>query len=183
VKLVSGHAELDDVDDFLDSLNTIGADHGCTVQAVDARYVAGRRHLTRALELADRALDRDDAIARDRGVELLLYVAGTRQIDRAFEIGVSTGRTPIVVVVDAPESDPDGQTPPGAESAESIADAKAAAASAVESRLDPAPFDEIVCDRTRVQEWFDIGDTERDATTATLQALVCERVALLALET
>lgn len=170
MKLVPGYADVEAVDDFVDSLATIAVEHDCTVQAVDARYVAGRTHLTRALELADRAIDRDVAIARDRSVELLLSVAATRQIERAFEIGVSAGQQSVVVLVDASSA------------AEDATSAEQQAATDVEALLEPAAFDDIVGDEARIREWFDIDDTEREVTTASLEALVCERVALLALE-
>lgn len=170
MKLVSGYAEIEAVDDFVDSLSAIAAEHDCTIQAIDARYVAGRAHLTRALELTDRAISRDVAIADDRSVELLLSIAGTRQIDRAFEVGVSTGRTPVVVVVDASEVDgPASQV-------------QEQGAKAVESLLELATFDEIIADEDSLREWFEIDETELAATDASLETLVCERVALLSLE-
>jgi KEOPS complex subunit Cgi121 len=102
---------------------------------------------------------------------LLLSIAGTRQIDRAFEVGVSTGRTPVVVVVvDASEVDgPASQV-------------QEQGAKAVESLLELATFDEIIADEDSLREWFEIDETELAATDASLETLVCERVALLSLE-
>lgn len=177
MKLVAGHVDVTDVDELVDSLSAIAIEHDCTVQAVDARYVAGRRHLARALELADRAIERGRAIARNRGVEVLLYVAATRQIERAFETGVSEGRSPIVVLVDG--------DPTVSATSRSNPDAcdESGAASAIEELLDPAPFDDLAGDRQLIRDWFEIGDDEIAATECSLEALVCERVALLALET
>lgn len=166
MRVVEGIADVDDLDAFLDRLNGIAADHGVTVQAFDARYVVGRRHLDRAVELADRAFDRGENVARERGVEILLYAAGRRQIDDALEMGVNEGRTPVAVVV----SDAGG----GRES-------EAAAAAAVDDLLEPAAtLDDV--DAERVRAFFDVTEAEIGATDGDLTDLVEERVALLDVE-
>ena len=164
MELVEGTATVDDVDAFVARLGEIGDAHDVTVQAFDARYVVGREHLERARALADRETERGEAIARDRAVEILLYAAGRRQINQAIEMGVDEGMTPAVVLVDG----------------EDAAD-ESAAAEAVRELLDPAAtLGEF--DRQRVLDFFDITETELDATDGTLADLVCERVALLVVE-
>jgi KEOPS complex subunit Cgi121 len=124
-----------------------------------------RTHLGRALDLADRALDRGENVARDRAVEILLYAAGRRQIDESLRIGVAEGETPTVVLVAA---DPD---------ASNDADERSAAG-AVADLLVPA--DTLgAFDAERVRTFFGIGEAELAATDATLAELVHERVALL----
>jgi KEOPS complex subunit Cgi121 len=156
----------DDVDALVAELDEVATAHGVTVQAFDAELVVDRRHLERALELADRERARGEGIARDRAVEVLLYAAGRRQIDRALEMGVGPGATPAVVLVDAEDGVDDGDSD------------EAAAADAVSDLLEPA---ETLGDHdpARVRAFFDIGDTEMGATDADLPALVHERVALL----
>jgi KEOPS complex subunit Cgi121 len=178
MRVVDGIATVEDVEAFVDRLDAIGDEHGVAVQAIDARYVAGRRHLERAVELATRERGRGAAIARDPGVELLLYAAGRRQIDRALEMGVDEGESPVVVVV----ADVDG----GAAGKDDEADGNGdedAAADAV-AALDPfdSGVDTDAGDRERIREFFDIGERELAATDATLEELVCERVALLVVE-
>jgi len=138
--------------------------HDTTVQAFDARYVVSRRHLERAVELADRARERGNAIARDRGVEILLYAAGRRQIDRALEMGVDEGETPAVVLVDGDDDE-----------------TETAAAEAVAGLLDPAETLGTY-DGARVRSFFDVEQAELDATGRGLEGLVLERVALLVVE-
>ncbi|WP_049901697.1 KEOPS complex subunit Cgi121 [Halococcus agarilyticus] len=172
MELVEGRATVEDVDGFVARLGTIGDEHGCAIQAFDARYIVSRGHLERALELADRARARDEAVARDRGVEILLYAAGRRQIERALELGVDAGEGPVVVLVAADDDE--------------TSDERAAAA-AVAERLDTARIlDETDTldgfDEARVCEFFGIGDAELAATRAGLDALVGERVALLDVE-
>lgn len=166
----------DDVDALITRLGEVADEHGVTVQAFDAGLVVDGRHLERAVELADRERARGDAIARDRAVEILLYAAGRRQIERAFEMGVAPGATPAVVLVDAPSGgDADEHDGSGA------ADAEQAAAGAARALLEPA---ETLGDYDpgRVRAFFDIGEGELAATAADLPALVHERVALLVVE-
>jgi KEOPS complex subunit Cgi121 len=168
MQVVEGRARIDDVRAFVETLGEIGEDHGCVVQPLDARYVVDRAHLERAVELAERARERGEAIADDPAVEVLLYAAGRRQIDRALEMGVGEGECPVVVVVLE-------------RGAGDSMDAERAAAEAVADLLDPA---ETLgnYDVDRVRAFFDVGDRELAATDAGLPALVRERVALLPVE-
>ena len=173
MELVEGRATIEDIDRFVADLTAIGDDHDCAIQAFDARYIVSRGHLERALELADRARTRSEAVAHDRGVEILLYAAGRRQIDRALELGVNAGERRIVVLVAA-----DDEGDPNAE--------RAAAAAVVERLESGTVLDDADTldgfDEARVRAFFGIGDAERAATNAGLDALVCERVALLDVE-
>ncbi|MDZ7746437.1 MAG: KEOPS complex subunit Cgi121 [Halobacteriales archaeon] len=154
-----------DTDAFVTRLSEIGVEYDVTVQAFDARFVVGERHLTRAVTIADRERERGNAIARDRAVEILLYAAGRRQIRRALELGVSEGETPAVILVTT-----DGPTGDEAGAREMIADL-------LEQRPTLGDYDP-----ERVRSFFDIGDKELAATDATLADLVLERVALLVVE-
>jgi KEOPS complex subunit Cgi121 len=161
MQVVEGIATVTDVDAFVDRLDDVGREHDAAVQAFDARYVVDREHLSRAVELANRAVERGEAIARDRAVEILLYAAGRRQIHRALEMGLTPGDCPAVVVVDGGD--------------------EAAAAGAVADLLDPAGTLGAY-DRERVLAFFDVSERELAATSAGLPDLVRERVALLTVE-
>ena len=165
MRVVEGEATVADVDAFVEQLGAIGEDHAVAVQAFDARYVVGRAHLEQAVRLANRAAERGDQIARDRAVEILLYAAGRRQINRALAMGVDDGTTPAVVVVDGLAEGAD----------------EAGAAAAVEAMLDPA---ETLgkYDRERVLDFFDISERELAVTDGTLEDVVCERIALLTVD-
>jgi KEOPS complex subunit Cgi121 len=168
VRLVEGVVDVDDVDALVAALDAVAAESGATVQAFDGRYVVSRRHLERAVELADRAIDRGEAIARDRGVEILLYAAGRRQITDALELGVSAGSNRVVVLVDTDDD--------AAEVESDIADA---VRSRVVDTVEPTLGE---YDAERVREYFDIGEQELDVVGGDLEALVLERVALLVVE-
>lgn len=161
MELVEGVAHIESVDSFVTRLNAIEKEHETTVQAFDARYVVDRTHLERALTLADRAIERGENVARQRSVETLLYAAGRRQIDRALELGVETGETPTVVLVEGGEEQ--------------------AATDAIRELLEPEPT-LGTDDQARVRSYFDITEQELSATDATIPELVHERVALLTVE-
>lgn len=182
MEVVEGTARIDDVEAFLGKLDAVADEHGVTIQAFDARYVVGREHLERAVELATRAIDRGETIAREEGVEILLYAAGRRQINRALEMGVAEGEWPVVaVVVDTDRESPGCDPADDESSAGDSTDRERAAAADLREHLDPAEtlgkYDE-----PRVCEFFGVTDGEREATAGDLADLVCERVALLVVE-
>jgi KEOPS complex subunit Cgi121 len=163
VKLVEGTVDVDDVDDFVARLDDISTDTGATIQAFDARYVVSERHLERAVELADRAIDRGENVARDRAVEILLYAAGRRQITEALELGVSPGTNRVVVLVDGGD--------------------ETAAAEAIRTRvLDDVGETLGSHDPERVRAYFGITGPELGVVDGDLESLVLERVALLVVE-
>ncbi|WP_158855311.1 KEOPS complex subunit Cgi121 [Halorhabdus sp. CUG00001] len=177
MEVVEGHLEVDDLDAVLERLGAIGAEHDVAIQAFDARYVTGREHLRRACELADRAHAREEMIAHDPEVEILLYAAGRRQIQDALAMGVSQGQQPAVIVCHAVGDRQNG------DGDENVSERERAAGEVVEAMecLDRA--DTLgAADPDLVAAFFDIADAERAATDATLSELVLERVAMLVVE-
>lgn len=162
MEIVEGIAEIDAVPAFIEQLSEIGAEYGCVVQAFDPAYVAGREHLCVAVERAKRAESRDDMIADELGVEILCYAAGRRQINQALEMGVSTGTQPVVVVV--------------------VGDRSLTAKSAITELIQEEPVLEAQRDEERIMSYFDITAEERAVSSASLEALVIERVSLLVVE-
>ncbi|RQG95074.1 KEOPS complex subunit Cgi121 [Natrarchaeobius chitinivorans] len=172
MELLECRLSVDDLDAFVSRLGEIGDDHGVTIQAFDARYVADRNHLERAVELADRSIERGENVARDRAVEILLYAAGRRQIDRALEMGVGEGGNRAVILIAGDET---SEVDDARESAALEALEELEAVASLEATL-AEPDERTLCD------FFEITDAERAATDASLSALVRERVALLEVE-
>lgn len=164
MEVVEGRADIDDVGTFVAELDEIQTEHAVTVQAFDAHYVVDRAHLERAVELAERARDRGDTIAEDFGVEILLYAAGRRQINRALTMGVSEGTCPVVAAVVG----------------DSEADVRAATGDLRERLTEEATLGAY--DSALVRSFFDVTDTELRATDGTLADAVRERVTLLPVE-
>ena len=183
VGLVAGTVAIDDLDAFLADCDAIAADTGAVVQAFDADLVVSATQLREAARLAARAIARGEAVARDPGVEILLYAAGRRQIDRALELGVSEGERRVVVLVADFGDVPDADRP----AADLDAAVEAVRALTVDSEdrgrssVDGGDF-EIAFDEDRVREFYGVTDRELAATNGGLADAVRERVALLDVE-
>lgn len=189
MKLLAGAATIDDLDGFLDACSAVADERGVTVQAFDADYVVGRDHLRRAVELASRARERGENVARDRSVEILCYAAGRRQIEDALTMGVSEGRGRVVVLVDDPDADggdaEDGVdgTPGAGTAPDRGPEGETTAAADLRDLfgLDPVE-DPRSHDPALVRSFFGVSDDELAAAAAGLAPLVVERVALLDVE-
>lgn len=184
MRRLTGTETITDLDDYLATVDAVGDETDCTVQAFDARYVVDETHLRRARRLADRAFARGENVARDRGVEILLYAAGRRQIDRALEMGVSEGTLPVVVLVAANEGVVDEMGTDETttdETATDDIDPDTSERRAVDRLRERPSFDPgtVAPERDRVRAFFDVTDRERAATDGDLADLVHERVALL----
>lgn len=163
VEVVTGTPTVD-ADAFLDALAAVRDDCGlAVVQAFDARHVADRDHLRRAFELAERERERGNAIARDREMEVLLYAAGRRQIDRALTMGAREGEPAAVLVA--------GREAAVADGVRAVRALDCFDAGAVELG-DPATL----------RDFFEVSDAELAAADGDLAGLVAERVALLTVE-
>ncbi len=76
---------------------------GALVALLDARGVAGERHLLSAWAHLGRARQRGEGRLRDRGAEFLLFVAGDDQLPRALsKVGVQEDTEGFVVVTEPP---------------------------------------------------------------------------------
>lgn len=162
MEFVEGVAEISAVPAFIERLTRVGAEYGCVVQAFDPALVAGREHLRVAVERAKRAESRDDMIADDLEVEILCYAAGRRQINQAFEMGITAGSQPVVVVI--------------------VGDQEAGAKATVGEVVREEPVLVEHRDEERIMSFFGITDEERAVSSASLEELVIERVSLLVVE-
>ncbi len=185
-RLIHGTASIDDLDEFLARLDAVADETGAVVQAFDAGLVVSQAHLSEAIRLAARSIARGEAVARDPGVEVLLYAAGRRQIDRALDLGVSEGEQRTVVIAADFEAVP-GAGRPAADldaAIEALAGTLHSADAGPPSpdgsmADDDTPFD---YDEDRVREFYGIADRELAATAGGLADIVRERVALLDVE-
>lgn len=172
---------VDDLDEFVAQLGRIGDRHGVTIQAFDAHYVVDRSHLEHARKLADRAIEREGNIARDRAVEILLYAAGRRQINRALEMGIDVSKTDAVVLIDGDSSGNEGGR--GSANGENVEPETAAREELLNvDAIEPTGSTLESVDTETVCSFYEVTDTERAATDASLSELVRERVALLEVE-
>lgn len=174
VRIVEGVLVVDDLDAFLASLESIREETGAVVQAFDADRVVDAAHLRLATRLAVRSIARGEAVARDPAVEILVYAAGRRQIDRALDLGVSPGERRAALVV-ADLGDVAGANRPAADLETAVA--------SVEDLLSGGPEPTLgEFDDGAVRDYYGVTDRELDATDGDLADVVHERVALLDVE-
>lgn len=149
-----------------------------SVQLVDLDRVPGHRYLVLAIANAVKSFHSKQPITRTLGMELLLYVAGLRQINEALRrIGV-TAATRRVVAIAVGDS----------------ADQVLVAAKTLTESLDQEADDELMDDWSparikSVRSGFEVGVQELKAVrkkgeteTATLERLAVERSAMLAVK-
>lgn len=201
VGLLAGEAVVDEPEAFIERLREVAAAHDCVIQALDGRYVACARQLERAVELAERSFARGENVADDPALEILLYAAGTRQIDRALELGVDAGTGPVAIVVvpagrfevgdgGGETTDADSRSkpasvtrdearPPNRELREATAAIEVEGSLELDDRPDAVG---VAADPERIDAFYGITPAELGATSADRCALVCERVALLEVE-
>ena len=145
---------------IVSTLRSLSKESPALVALLDARAVAGERHLLSAWAHLGRARGRGESRLRDRGAEFALYVAGDDQLPRALaKVGVSDSTEQFVLVAERP-LDPVALLP----RFELEGDPSAF----------PRPVDEVLLERLGIEE------AERRAVPPTAwEGLVLERVALL----
>ena len=173
LRCIAGKVRISDVDDFLAILKDIAHRYSVAIQAMDAELVAGEAHIKSAVQKAVRAIRQGDSITNDLSMEVLLYAAGRRQIERALAMGVSVGdnkKVIIVIIDDTNDKDLD------------------AIADELKQRvgLEEQPMEELESEtdteekRNKLMRFFNITDAEIAAVgERKLKMLVLERVALL----
>jgi KEOPS complex subunit Cgi121 len=171
-KIIAGVVYIAEVGEFLSLLSTIARTYGVTIQAMDAELIAGEGHIKSAVKKALRAVERKRNITSDLGLEILLYAAGRRQIERALAMGVSEGEQKIaLVIVDADAGEKD---------LEAIAEAVKRKAGIREEQMSALELEYNAAKRAGIKKFFDITDAElRAVGEKKLKLLVLERVAML----
>ncbi|MCI4348724.1 MAG: hypothetical protein L3J93_00680 [Thermoplasmata archaeon] len=132
------------------------------VALMDARGVAGERHLLSAWAHLGRARSRGESRLRDRGAEFLLYVAGDDQLPRALaKVGVGADTEEFVLAGEPPREPAALLEKLGLVAADGIY---------------PRPVDAELLDRLGIQK-----EDRSIVPEASWEGLVLERIALLEL--
>ena len=98
IQILEGTVFIQNKELFLKKIKEISCGKNLAIQALDADKLAGKKHLTFAIEKALNSFKRGTNIANDLAKEIMLYAAGTRQINRAIKIGVHDGWNNIAIV-------------------------------------------------------------------------------------
>lgn len=163
MRVLERTAVVEETDAFLGELTEIREEHGVAAQAFDARYVISPLHVKEAVGKAKRSFDRGENVADELSMEILLYAAGTRQIDVATRMGLRRGEHDTVFVVEGEGDEP----------AE-----KGAADELLSMTYEQDEF--VYGDESRLLDFFGLTDEEVGAVGEDrLEYLVLERVSLL----
>ncbi|CAG0999356.1 MAG: KEOPS complex subunit Cgi121 [Candidatus Methanoperedens sp.] len=98
IHILEGAIFIKDIEIFLTKIKEISKGKDTVILALDADKLAGKEHLMFAIEKAMKSFKTGRNIANDLGKEIMLYAAGTRQINRAMNIGVHNGNNNIALV-------------------------------------------------------------------------------------
>lgn len=88
------------IDSFVQQLLAFSKQEQLVIQAFDARLIYGKNHLIAATTHAKRAFQQGTNATNSLALEILLYAAGERQIQKAIKkIGIKKGKQPIVFLI------------------------------------------------------------------------------------
>ncbi len=176
-KIIVGKVGISNVDDFLSSLKNIAYENDVTIQAMDAELIAGEEHIISAVKKALRAVKRERSITSDLGLEILLYAAGKRQIERALAMGISASarkeRVAIVIVDTAARAQ-------GEKDLEMVAEEVKRKIGLQEESISELGLEYSENKKEKIKKFFEITEAELKAVgESKLKMLVLERVAML----
>ncbi len=98
--LLTTHGSIKNVDSFMQQLLLFSKEEQCVVQVFDAKLIYGEDHLISATMHAKRAFQQGTNATNSLALEILLYAAGERQIQKAIKkMGVKKGRQQIVFLL------------------------------------------------------------------------------------
>ena len=97
--IVGGRVDIKDIKAFIGRLTAIGKECNVTVQAVNADRIAGRSHIEFAADKAVGSFREKKNLARDLGMEIMLYLRGRRQIEKALELGLHEGENNVAIII------------------------------------------------------------------------------------
>jgi KEOPS complex subunit Cgi121 len=100
IKVIGARGSIADVDLFLQKLIEFATKEQLVVQALNADMIYGKEHLLSATEHALRSWAQGTNATNSLTLEILLYAAGERQIQKAIrKMGVRTGKQSIALLL------------------------------------------------------------------------------------
>jgi KEOPS complex subunit Cgi121 len=99
MKIIGAKGKIKNVEDFLEKIIIFAKKNGLIIQAFDADFVFGKKHIISVVEHAKRAFSRKTNTTNSLEKEILLYASCERQLKLAIpKIGVKKGITKIAFV-------------------------------------------------------------------------------------
>jgi KEOPS complex subunit Cgi121 len=100
ITVLGTHGTIKNIDTFVQQLLAFSKQEHLIIQAFDARVIYDKNHLISATNHAKRAFQQGTNAINSPALEILLYAAGERQIQKAIKkIGVKKGEQQIVFVI------------------------------------------------------------------------------------
>ncbi len=99
IKILGFRANIDSVEDTLNQINSIKQNDEI-IQVMNADFIVSKNHIIHAVNQAYLAFSRDENLANDISVEIVLRCSAQRQISKAFKIlGLKEGEMRLCVVL------------------------------------------------------------------------------------
>ncbi|MCJ7617745.1 MAG: KEOPS complex subunit Cgi121 [Desulfobacterales bacterium] len=99
IVIISGPVKIRDNNIFIKQLSDISSRYNITVQSLNADLLSGVRHIQFAVKKAIRSFESGKNTANNLGMEIMLYASGSRQIEKALELGVKNGENRVAIVL------------------------------------------------------------------------------------
>jgi KEOPS complex subunit Cgi121 len=99
IVIISGPVKIIDNNIFIKQLSDISSSYNITVQALNADLLSGIRHIQFAVEKSIRSFESGKNTANNLGMEIMLYASGSRQIEKALDLGVKIGENRVAIVL------------------------------------------------------------------------------------
>jgi len=100
ITILGTYGTIKNVDLFVQQLLAFSKEEDLVIQACDARVIYGKDHLFSATTHAKRAFQQGTNATNSLALEILLYAAGERQIQKAIKkIGVKKGKQQIAFIL------------------------------------------------------------------------------------
>ncbi len=99
IKIIGYKANIKNIEETLEKINSM-KNNNSIIQLMDAKAIAGREHLKHGIIHAIKSFERNENLAKDLGIEILLRTSGQRQISKAFNIlGLKKGKMDLAIVM------------------------------------------------------------------------------------
>jgi len=100
MKIFTGKLTVEKKESTLEEINDIAEKNNSTIVLIDAKVIAGKKHVESALIHAKRSFKEETQIARTLAMEILVYASGQRQCSLASKIGLHTGENVVYILIE-----------------------------------------------------------------------------------
>jgi len=102
IEIAGFKGKIDNIPDILKKVDSIKSNccDGCIIQLMDAKAIAGKKHLLHGIIHGILAFKRSENLANDLGIEICVRTSTQRQISKALDIlGLKEGEMDIIAVL------------------------------------------------------------------------------------